>query len=460
MRLSGRERRLVGFLTGLILVAFLLALGKNTPVFPWLYRTVPTFASFQAPARFTLWAVFSLGMLAALGAQNWRRPQGKGLYWTRLGTAGAAAAGLGAGLVWLAAGRIAGDISPGAGLTAFSVSAASVRATAIAGAFGVAAGALALAAPPGHQGGADRYKTGWWQWAVVIILALDLIIAGWGLNPSASVQVYQNQAPGVEQMRGLAGGGRLYLPPEDEQELRYERFFRFDRFNAVQDWTQVRAALLPNTNMLEGLPSANNFDPLLPGRYVRWMEKLADVPEKKRQAMLNLMGVSLVETMDESRPNEVNFSSRPALPRLRWSPCAIHVMDGEAALERTLANLEQPDTLVVEGEPLPQPTNCRQEDTGSVRLIAENPNQIEVRTQAGAPGFLLLADTWYPGWQAWVDGRPAPLLRANYLFRAVPLPAGEHMVAIGYRPAWFYLGAALSGLAWMGLFAGVAWSRR
>jgi hypothetical protein len=445
---------LVGFLAGLILVAILLALGKNTPVFPWLYRNVPTFAYFQAPARFTLWAVFALAMLAALGAQNWQRPHGRGLYWTRLGTAGAAAVGLGAGVAWLAAGRIADGVIPGSVTTALNISAASVRAMTIAGAFGVAAGALALTAPPVGREGADQSKTDCWQQAVVLILALDLIVAGWGMNPATSSQVYRGPAPGIEQVRDLAGGGRLYLPPEDERSLRFERFFRFDRFNAVQDWRQVRAVLLPNTHMLESLASANNFDPLLPERYTRWMEKLSEVPEKSRQDMLNLMGVSLVESIDESRPIGVNFIQRPALPRLRWSPCALHAKDGEFALEWILANLEQTGTLVVEVEPLAQLPDCRQEETGSVELVAENPNQIEVRTQSGASGYLLLADTWYPGWQAWVDGRPAPVWRANYLFRAVPLPAGEHQVIVAYRPAWFYLGAILSGLAWLSLFAG------
>ena len=79
-------------LVGLILISFLLALGKNTPIYPWLFNHVPGFDMFQAPSRFSLWAEFGLVMLAAIGVDQWSRPEGRGLYWTRLGTAGAFAA--------------------------------------------------------------------------------------------------------------------------------------------------------------------------------------------------------------------------------------------------------------------------------------------------------------------------------------------------------------------------------
>ncbi len=71
-------RPLIITLTLVILVSIFLALGQNTPVFPWLYHNVPTFSMFQAPARFLIWTVFSLSLLAGLGAQRWRRPLAAG----------------------------------------------------------------------------------------------------------------------------------------------------------------------------------------------------------------------------------------------------------------------------------------------------------------------------------------------------------------------------------------------
>ncbi|MCC6957387.1 MAG: YfhO family protein, partial [Anaerolineales bacterium] len=66
-------------------------------------------------------------------------------------------------------------------------------------------------------------------------------------------------------------------------------------------------------------------------------------------------------------------------------------------------------------------------------------------------------EVWYPGWTARLDGAPAPLARANYLFQAVPVPAGQHTLELRYRPLSFYGGAALS-LAGLALLW-VVWKR-
>jgi uncharacterized membrane protein YfhO len=67
-----------------------------------------------------------------------------------------------------------------------------------------------------------------------------------------------------------------------------------------------------------------------------------------------------------------------------------------------------------------------------------------VRVQAPASGFVVLADTYYPGWRAMVDGAEARLLRANYSMRAVPVPEGVHEVRFRYEPRLLYLGAGVS----------------
>ncbi|RMG12259.1 MAG: hypothetical protein D6731_14195, partial [Planctomycetota bacterium] len=66
---------------------------------------------------------------------------------------------------------------------------------------------------------------------------------------------------------------------------------------------------------------------------------------------------------------------------------------------------------------------------------------------APAAGWLVVADVWYPGWRARVDGVPVPVLRADYLFRAVPVPAGRHQVTLTYRPWTFSLGLTITLLA-------------
>ena len=69
-----------------------------------------------------------------------------------------------------------------------------------------------------------------------------------------------------------------------------------------------------------------------------------------------------------------------------------------------------------------------------------------------APGLLVVADSWMPGWTATVDGRPAPVLRGNHAQRVIPLPEpGRHAIVMEYRPPGFVAGRAitvLSVVAW------------
>jgi membrane protein YfhO len=72
---------------------------------------------------------------------------------------------------------------------------------------------------------------------------------------------------------------------------------------------------------------------------------------------------------------------------------------------------------------------------------------VDITARMDRPGWLVLGDVNYPGWQVTVDGRPAPLYTAYYILRAVPLPAGAHMVRFEFRPGSVLLGGAISGTA-------------
>ncbi|MBI4635637.1 MAG: YfhO family protein [Candidatus Rokubacteria bacterium] len=75
------------------------------------------------------------------------------------------------------------------------------------------------------------------------------------------------------------------------------------------------------------------------------------------------------------------------------------------------------------------------------------PDRVLVLTTAEAPAYLVLTDTWFPGWRAWVDGRETSVRRADHALRAVWLATGRHEVEFRYRPASVQLGLAVSGLA-------------
>jgi hypothetical protein len=81
-------------------------------------------------------------------------------------------------------------------------------------------------------------------------------------------------------------------------------------------------------------------------------------------------------------------------------------------------------------------------DTATV--VALDADRLIVRTQTGANGVLVLSEVAYPGWVARVDGESVPIYVANGLLRAVPLPAGAHLVELQFESPTLQIGVVVS----------------
>jgi membrane protein YfhO len=77
---------------------------------------------------------------------------------------------------------------------------------------------------------------------------------------------------------------------------------------------------------------------------------------------------------------------------------------------------------------------------GRAAIVREGSDELVVDAFAREDGFLLLADMYYPGWHATVDGVPTPIYRANVSLRGIALPKGQHTVRFSYEPRPFFLG--------------------
>jgi hypothetical protein len=408
---------------GLIAAAFLLGLGQNTPVFPFLYRNVPTFAMFQAPARFLLWAVFGLSILAAVGVERWRCPQKRGLYWLRLGTAGAFAVTLGAGLGWM---------------TLKGVNLTFIRATALAGLWALGTGGLTLLMPILEKRGLKWI----WQGAVVVWVLADLLVASWNLNPMVSASFYGGSLPKITQLKKDLKGSAVYMSEAVEKRLKFRRFFRFQDYLAVEDWQNLRSVLMPNLNLLDGIPSLNNFDPIVPGRFARWIRLIEDASPAVRTELLGQSGVGAVVRVDVPQPGGVRFERIEAAPRYKIFNCPEWLGSGEKVLERLDAFTSDQPLFLLEGSPAD--TTCQTGAVGTVSVLSEKADEIHLSVEGASPGWLLASISAYPGWEALLDGQPVGIFHANYLFMGIELPQGKHELVLQYRPRSFYLGAMFS----------------
>jgi hypothetical protein len=432
-------------------VALVLALGQNTPVFPLLFRHVPTFDLFQAPARWLAVTTVALAALASLGAQHW--PAGR--FRERRGALGIAFGG-----ALLIAGLAAPHLVPDERVSTFGAATLRLGVTLM----GV--GLLILV----------WRKKAWWRATVVGFVLLDLLFFGWPLVPTVDRALYRGSTE-TAAFLAQAGAARVYWPADptqrrtDTAEYRVKfDYLRFGDFGprGVDYWWGMRESLIPNAGMLDGVPSANNFDPLLVGRYADLLQAALDAP-----SLLRVMGATHVMS-DRPWPgaepvyetDEATLYRLPDTPGRAWIvPAARQVSPeemlpaladpsfdptAEVLLEAAPANSQSPIVRLSAHDKVSNPQSL---------TLHDGPNRVTIRAGLDAPGYLVLADTQYPGWRATVDGERAELLRANYGFRAVRLAAGEHVVDMVYRPISVVVGGALSVTALVVIVVGLVLAR-
>lgn len=164
-----------------------------------------------------------------------------------------------------------------------------------------------------------------------------------------------------------------------------------------------------------------------------------------------------------SNPSGDARENPTALPRAwiayGWRNAAGPAAAASATVKSPTSELERRPLL--EGAPAPPAQTAA--PTSDVRYLLDGNEQVRLLAHAQRAGYLILDDSYYPGWQAAVDGHPAPILPANENFRAVAVPAGRHVVDFAYRPTSGRVANWLSVLSVLGLLGAAAvlgWRRR
>jgi hypothetical protein len=138
------------------------------------------------------------------------------------------------------------------------------------------------------------------------------------------------------------------------------------------------------------------------------------------------------------------YENTHALARAYAVHQAVRAANSAAAIRAIEDGTVQPGVAVaVEDPAAPSPTGS---GPSPVVIEVDEPRRVELSASMRGDGYVVLADTHYPGWQATLDDVPATIYAANGLFRAVFVPDGAHRVAFRYEPRAVYLGAFVSGV--------------
>jgi Bacterial membrane protein YfhO len=95
-----------------------------------------------------------------------------------------------------------------------------------------------------------------------------------------------------------------------------------------------------------------------------------------------------------------------------------------------------------------------------VSIDQYSPNEITLKSSSPGSTYLVLSELYYPGWHAYVDGKEVPILRADFILRAISLSPGVHDIVFSYMPVSFIAGASISGFTLLLLAAFFVVSRR
>lgn len=404
----------VPFWLVIVIVAFVLALGKHSPVFPFLYEHVPTFSMFQAPVRWHIWTIFGLSVLAGIGTGMWTRG-----HWVLFGTRLATAGGIGAALLALASTRfLPPDLMQNKAFTPL------ILAVVVTGVLGAVAGVLTLTQP--EEKTSSRYL--WWMLAVWLVIAADLAYAAWGLSPTAPASFY-------DRLDNQAVTTRGYWPEKIEDDLKFEDggYLQFNDYRiTLARQAEYRASELPNLNMIDRIPLLNNFEPLLIGSFMQYATLVERYPAQ-RDTLLSAAGVGYVYDAQGQR-DEINASAQRA-----WFVDAACWHSDRVGVEQALIdNWDATQVVHLLGEGECSEASINEQAPNVVDDLTDNGDSLVLNTTVNHDAWLVLADSYYPGWSATVDGQSAEIVPANLMFRAVRVPAGETEVRFDYQFRLFW----------------------
>jgi hypothetical protein len=454
--LCGRMSRRVVFWWAIATGAALYASGRYAPFYRLAVFLVPPLKFFAFPVKALVLSAFAWSVLAGIGVDAWRLRVPVRRWWPVV-LAVALGTGLGAALL---------AIAPRASRLAVCVFLAS----------------LVLALTLAHR--AARSRAALLTSAVAAVVCVDLALVHRDVHPVAPKPFARFRPPILDAFKGTSLP-RLYVydysvAPRSGRNTQFTSAYQLA--SAPAGWTPAAAASLgvqmylnPPIGGRWALFGSYDLDllGLHPGRLAELNARLReaeDTPAHLR--LLRLGGVTHVVALEPKRwwtdlapqaayeglfqhPIRV-FRVPDPLPRT-YAVGSARVAPEPRSFDLLVASDFDPQREIV----LPEGEGRHGADfSGRSRIVEFTPDRVVLEAELSAPGYVVLLDAYDPGWSAEVDGEPAPVLRANVLFRAVGVGAGRHRIEYRYRPPGFRAASALFATAVLVAAAIVARQRR
>ncbi len=469
-----RPAKKVFFFGVAFLGALLLALGKYTPVYPFLYKFLPGISSIRYPVKFLFLATFSLSVLAGMGfdavfrerIQAKKKKLYRGLLYINLFLTLIFGAFI---LYWRKIGyyllgcfldtqKIDIDLFNRCVVVFLNDSRYFCQFFIV---FTLAVILIILYL---------REKLSHTVFACLFCLLIigDLAAVNMGINKTMDRRWFA-QVP--ESVRALQRDDSLYrtFQTGDVWELNRVIF----GLNYDEGIWERKKTLASNGAMEYGIYALKGYGSMAVGDYYNFMLFLQEQSPARQLKLLSMLNAKYILSLEPMPVGDLsvfyqdkalhttvvdgkkiykNFyilKNPHCLERAFLVPSAVFVDDPAVALGILQnENFDPEKVVIVEGEEcFKKPQSAirnPQYDSKYITIISYKPEEVIVDVEVGEPQWLVLSDTYYPGWEVFVDGQREKIYKANYFLRAVPLPPGKHTVRFVYNPRSFKVGAGIS----------------
>jgi hypothetical protein len=413
-----RNNRHVAFLFGLAVFSLLYALGDSFVLHKLFFNYVPTFNKFREPGRLSFLWTFAAALLSGFGMQQLLEVNAQEKQ--RMYNIVFIIAGIGI-LLWVM-------ISQGA----FQSSRDKQLYEQI----------HAITVPEATTALIIILIVG----AIIVLRLRNTLTMTVTLAALFAMQFIDMNIFGFNQNNGTTNLDDYFArPAEIVNKLKEEGKNEIFRINSRQGGAMI---LDRNQGMIDRIYSMEGYSSLVLQRIYP--------PGKDQRKIHDLMNARYFITIDEQQRSMGLGRSTTYVPRAYMVYDARKITDDAEQKSFMASDAFDPlRTVVIETDPV-FPADTASKKNWKATITSYNLNSIAIDVSTPANGYLSLSEVYYPGWNAYVDGVPHPILRANWNLRAVPIEQGNHKVELRFEPKSFTqgmwitfttLGITIAGLA-------------
>ncbi len=257
------------------------------------------------------------------------------------------------------------------------------------------------------------------------------------------------EVPVVKKLKEISGNNRFWSYDKAYLDRNFTTYFNLyspEGYDSIyiQRYGELIFASQNNGTYSKQIPRTDAV--------INGMERLNEIFSNSYKArVINLLGIKYI--VGPNKKDSIKYSSLPIIwkdnnfviyenndsfPRVYITSNYLVESDSRKILSSLFnENIDLKKVVILEKNPNIKFTK---ESNSTANIIKYSENKVVIKGKSDSGGILFLSDNYYPGWKAYVDGKPSTIYRADYSFRGVVFPPGDHAVVFSFEPSTVTLG--------------------